>query len=252
MKQRKLIAVFMCLAILLTGATVAQAAEEQQNVIDVHGEGIVDAAPDRAELSLAIVTENADAGQAQAENAEKSARVIKALQQKGISESDIQTQNYQLSPRYAQPPKPLEAARSVQLPVKEDAPRIVGYTVRHQIRVNVKDLDMVGELMDLAVKNGANQISNVSFAVSDSLNYKKQALRQAVADARAKAEVLAGALGKTITGVQSAGGSWHESNPGPMYYKEMAMGAGGSAMDTAIATGMAQVRASANITYLID
>jgi len=251
MRPGKLITVFLCVAMLLAGTTVAHAADEQQNVIEVRGEGIVDVAPDQAELSLAVITESADAGQAQAENAEKSAQVIKALQQNGIPESDIQTQHYQLSPKYTQSPRPVEPVRSVQSAVKEDAPEIVGYTVRHHIKVDVKDIDLVGELMDLAVKNGANQISNISFSVSDSLNYKKQALRQAVADARAKAEVLAGVLGKTITGVQSAGGSWNESNLGPMYYREMAVGTDG-AMDTAIATGMAQVRASANITYLID
>lgn len=244
----KLIAVFLCLALLLTGAAAARAGENQQNVIQVSGEGIVDVAPDQAELMLAVITEAADARQAQAENAEKSARVIKALKAKGIPEADIRTQNYHLSPKYSQIKEP-EIGPLVKA-VKEER-KIVGYTVHHQIRVKVKDLDNVGELMDLAVKNGANQISNVSFLVSDSLVFKKKALRAAVEDARAKAEVLAAALGKTITGVQSASGSWHETNTGPVYYKEMAYGAGDRAGAPPVTPGMVQIRGHASITFLI-
>jgi len=245
MRQGKIIAVFLCLVMLLAGATAAYAGDEQQNVIQVSGEGIVNATPDQAELSLAVVTENKDAGQAQAENARKSNQVINALKEKGIPETDIQTQNYNLSPKHSQPPRP----EPVDSRMKEYVPEIVGYTATHLIRVKVKNLDTVGELMDLAVENGANQISNVSFSVSDSLAYKKEALKNAVADARAKAEVLAAALGKTLTGVQSASGSWNEANPGPIYYKEMAIGAGGIA--TPLTPGMAQVRAHTNITFFI-
>lgn len=255
MKPGKLVAVLFCLVLLLTGAAAARAEEGRQNVIQVSGEGIVEAAPDQADLLLAVITEATDAREAQAENARKTARVIKALKERGIPEENIQTRGYHLSPKYSLPRKPEVgpvAKETISPGVGENVKQIVGYTVHHQIKVRVKNLDEVGELMDLAVKNGANQISNVTFSVSNSLEFKKKALLEAVAEARAKAEVLAAALGKTLTGIKSASGSWYENNPGPVYYKEMSLQAGGAPAATPVVPGMVEIRAHVNIVYTIE
>lgn len=249
---RSLLAVaFLAAAFLFGSAWAAEAAEAGPSVIEVSGEGIIDAAPDQAKLLLAVITEGRDSSQAQRENSSRSEQLIKTLRAKGIAENDIKTQNYYLSPKYSQPPQPLPGSSGSSEP-----PQIAGYEVHHTIQVKVHNIDLVGQIMDAAIKNGANQISNVSFSVSNSLEYKKKALQEAVAGAKIKADVLAAALGKSISGVQSASGSWNEDNVGTFYSRDMAAlaGSGGNEKEQAalVNPGLVQIRAHASVTYLIN
>lgn len=246
MKKSRLVVIFLCLALTLALTPGAQAQEGEQKVVRVDGEGVVETAPDQAEVLLAVITEAADARQAQADNAAATNSLLKALKNWGIPDENISTQGYHVSPKYTQPPKPAPEPL-----VKNKTPNIAGYTVNHQLSVTVKDLEKLGELLDLAVKNGANQVTGVKFSISDPLTLKKQALRQAVQQARLKAEVLAAALGKSLGSVVSASGSWQDDGYHPLYFKEMA-GTGGGAAPTPVIPGKIQIRAHANIVYAID
>src|SRR3954454_4255306 len=66
----------------------------------VNGEGHITARPNQAKLTLGVVTEHTSAQAAQQENTEISNRVIKALKQIGIDESEIRTTVYSVQPRY--------------------------------------------------------------------------------------------------------------------------------------------------------
>ena len=238
MKRHKLILqviVFLILALF----TFPALADENNNasIINVSGQGTVKAAPDRATVSLAVITEDQTAKQAQLDNAQKVKAVMQALINSGIAEQDIKTQNYNLRPNYVY--------------VEKEAPKVVGYIVQNEILVTVKNTDQVGNILDIAVNSGINQVNNINFYVENDQLLKVQALQKAVADARAKADVLATALGKKIVGVKSAGGSWNTNVPGPVYYaKEMSMGGGMSA--TPISPGESEITAVADIVFLIE
>ena len=53
---------------------------------------------------------------------------------------------------------------------------------------------------------GANTLNGISFSASDTSEAKAEALREAVADAKNKADVLAEASGLKITGIESLSG----------------------------------------------
>ena len=238
MKVQKLslpIIVFLML-IMLTSPVLA---DENNNlsVINVSGQGTVKVAPDRATVSLAVITEAQTARQAQLDNAQRVNKVMQALTNRGISEQDIKTKNYNLRPNYVY--------------LDKEAPKVVSYSVQNEINVNVKNTDQVGNILDIAVDSGINQVNSINFYVENDQSLKVQALQKAVADARAKADVLAAALGKKIVGIKSAGGSWNTNIPGPIYYaKDMAMG--GGMTSNSISPGESEITAVADIVYIIE
>ncbi|MEM2687676.1 MAG: SIMPL domain-containing protein, partial [Thermoproteota archaeon] len=106
-------------------------AEQQAKTISVTGTGVVKAKPDRAVLSLTVVTQAESAGEAISENADKMDRVIKAVRTIGILENQTETSAYSLTPIW-------------EYPKEGGSPRIVGYTCSNTIRVTVKNLNRVG------------------------------------------------------------------------------------------------------------
>ncbi len=232
--------VFVCLFCFST-ACFAGAETELTNFISVSGEGVVKVTPNMADVSFAVITEADEAGAAQVKNSELVTKVINSLKNDGISAVDINTSGYYLNPRYN-----YEEGKS---------PKISGYEVRNEITVTVRDTDLIGKIIDLAVKSGINQVQNISFYVEGSMAQKAKALTQAIEDARAKAEVIASALGKRIVGIKSAGGNWYNDTPSPIYFEKSLYngGMGGDdAMVTPINPGTVEIRANAEMVYLIN
>ncbi|MBO3841982.1 MAG: SIMPL domain-containing protein [Candidatus Brockarchaeota archaeon] len=164
-------------------------AEQQAKTISVTGTGVVKAKPDRAVLSLSVVTQAESAGGAISENADKMDSVIKAVRSMGILENQTETSAYSLTPIW-------------EYPKEGGSPRIVGYTCSNTIRVTVKNLNKVGEVIDAAVKAGANQVSSLQFTISDEAMRQLglNALILAVKDASSKASTIAAAAGLTLVG----------------------------------------------------
>ena len=125
----------------------------EQKVIVVSGTGSVTADPDRAYVTFAVWTDGATASEAQALNAEKMSRVIKALTDAGVPVDSIKTTGYSVEP--------------VIQYVEKEQPRIVGYVVRNQIEVMLTDIASVGSIIDVSVAGGANAVQSVYFTISD-------------------------------------------------------------------------------------
>ena len=175
-KARPFLITLLVLFVLLSfcGPCLAQDKDLSANTITVTGEGLVKAPPDTAEIDFSVVTDATVAQQAQTANAEISHKVIAALEENGIAAGDISTLNYRLNPNYVY--------------VEKEAPRITGYEVVNEIKVTIRNLDKIGAVIDLAVKNGINRVQNINFYASNSMDQKIQALRQAVSEARIKAD----------------------------------------------------------------
>lgn len=158
-----------------------------ERLIKVSGEGRASSRPDVAYAYLAVETIAKTAGEAQGENSDKMARVISALKAAGLSESDIETIHYSLTPNYDYQSKP---------------PAIVGYTCRNEIRATIREVERCGSMVDLAVSSGANRVVSIEFALSPGLGKRlgERALEMAVEDARARAEAIARALGVRLRG----------------------------------------------------
>lgn len=151
--------------------------------MSVEGKGQITVKPDQAKLTLGVVTENLNVQIAQQENASTSNRVIDALKQMGIEESNIRTTVYSVYPRYD---------------YIEGKSILKGYEVEHLFEVIVKDLSTVGVVYDVAIKNGANRSGGIQFLVANPDIHYREALKRAVHNAQEKAEDLAETIGARI------------------------------------------------------
>jgi len=152
----------------------------------VNGEGHITTRPNQAKLTLGVVTEHTSAQTAQQENAEISNHVIEALKQMGIDESDLKTTVYSVQPRYD-----YHDGKSI----------LRGYEVEHHFEVTIKDLSKIGNVYDIAIKNGANRSGGIQFQLKDSALYYQEALQRAIQNAREKAEVMAQSIGATLSNI---------------------------------------------------
>ena len=153
--------------------------------VSVSAEGRVSAAPDRAAITAGVQTEAATAKEAMASNNAAIAKVIDGLKALGIQARDIQTTALQVNPRYSNP-------------TGNRAPTINGYTAVNQIHIIVQDLKRLGEVLDQAIALGANQMGGIQFDVSKAETLKDEARKQAMANARRRAELYAAAAGAIL------------------------------------------------------
>jgi uncharacterized protein YggE len=161
----------------------AGGASKPSGGITVTGTGTVTSVPNEAEFSLGLQTKGATAREALAANSEKMARVLAALESAGVDKSDIKTQDISVSPSYA------------------EEGQVDGYTAGNSVSVKIHGLSNAGKVLDAASNAGANEIYGPSLSRSDQDELQGKALRDAVGDAREKAEALANAAGVELGSV---------------------------------------------------
>ncbi len=212
------------------------------SILSVSGTGVVSVKPDRAKIQMAILTEAPTAEKASAQNADSFNVLLKALLDEGITRDNIETVQYTIYPNYDYNAK---------------IPYILGYRAYHVISVTVvptqgADLGkLTGKIIDVAVASGVNQINSIQFTVSDDKikDLRNDALKEAVLDARKKADVMVAALGVHIVAVQQASESSYY--PSPVYYREAAPVAAGAKASTELVPGELNITASVSIVYEI-
>ncbi|MCX6692913.1 MAG: SIMPL domain-containing protein [Methanoregula sp.] len=209
-----------------------------ERVIHASGSGTVIGTPDRAQVSLAIEIENPEVKVAQQENAARMTTVIDALVAAGIPRDALKTTGYSIYPVYADSKSPEEQ-------------KIRTYRVTNTLTVTLHDVSRTGEVIDIAVANGINQASSIQFMLSDEQAQvlRTEALKKAVASARADADTVASALGVRITNIMDVdiGGGYT-----PVLYDNYMVGnAMKSAAPTPIQPGDVTVSATISVTYLI-
>ena len=225
-------------ALMILAVPAAADTPERIPTLNASGEGFVMVVPDIAIVTLGVTTRADTARAALDQNSAETARVIEAIRGAGVSDQDIGTSGFNVSPVYEQ----VVTRSSDQEPV---TPRIVGYQVQNEVRVTIRDLDASGAILDKVVTAGANQISGISFDVADPQAAADEALRSAIADARRKAELMASAAGVRIVRILDVSGG---SNM-PMF----AARAQAVAFDAAVPVmpGQTRVQANANIVFEI-
>jgi uncharacterized protein len=240
-----------CLGIMtLFAAAEAQAQTVQTSrTVRVAGFGEVQARPNRAQLSFAVETTGATAADAASANAELMDRVIRALQSAGVSPTDIETQGYSLYPEYEQPRPPRDG-----MMVEPQQPRIIGYRAMNQVRARTRQLDAVGQLIDVALEAGANRFDGVFFDLVDSQAEQREAMLRAVASARETAEAIAQGLGVRLGAVLDASTLMDVVQPQPMYAMQRDFGGAPPppAAPTPIQPGSLTIQARVNVVFEIN
>jgi uncharacterized protein len=155
--------------------------------IEVTGEASVNAAPDFARVTLGVTTTGKDAREAAAANAKEVNALITALKGNGVASVDIQTSSLSISPQFSNPGQG-----------STGEPSINGYSVSNMVTVTVRDIARLGSLIDEAVEAGANAMYSIAYGENDPGALLDKARPMAVADAKRKAEIYAGAAGAKI------------------------------------------------------
>ena len=201
----------------------------------VTGNGEASGAPDIAVMSIGVETEASTAKAALSQNAASMHATIEKLKARGVAEKDMQTQNLSVSPRY-------------DYNTNGKPPRLIGYTATNTVSVKLRDLAEAGSIIDDAVGDGANSLGGISFGFNDPKPLMNEARKDAVKDAREKAELYALAAGVTLGPVLQIQDGYTAA-PSPAPYMEMRAVA--KADSTPIATGESTVSANVTIVYEI-
>jgi uncharacterized protein YggE len=215
---------------LQPGKAVGQAPEPDPDPgsLTVAGSGGADVTPDRASFGFGTVTQARTAAASLEASSEAVARVVAALRREGIAQADIQTADVSLSPRWS-----------------ENGESIIGYTASNTVTAIIRRLGQAGAVIDAAVAAGANQMSGPSLLASDQASAYRDALRAAVANARAKAQTLATASGVTVGRITAVAESGSGPSPIPAQDTERAVAA-------PIEPGTQRIEASVSVTFAID
>lgn len=231
----------LCLLGLILIPLAASAADQSNDhVIITSGSGEVNAVPDRVDLVFSVQTEDAVVLTAQQQNAKMMSDVTAVLTGAGIDQKDVKTSGYTIYPVY-------DTSNSLFTKPKT-------YQVTNTLTVTLHDVGRAGEIIDLVVGKGVNQVSTIQFYLSDEQEqaYRADALRKAVANARSDAGTAASASGVNITGIKEINVAGN--NPPNIYrYLPAAMdgAAAKSSYVTPVQPGEMKVSATVTITYLI-
>ena len=203
--------------------------------IRVTGEGRAFAAPDVARVTIGVSARDATSlGRASAEASARMKKVLAALEKGGVAPKDVRTVRHDV-----------EVQRSYE---KGTAGAVTGYLVSNQAAVTIRDLAKLGGLLDQVVAAGSNAIDGLAFEKEDTSAERARALEAAVADARAKAAVLAKAAGATLGEVLVVA----ESSAGPIPLRmDKGVAAMRAAAEVPIAMGQLEVVATVDVSYAI-
>lgn len=186
-RARVLPALLLALSVGAVGLVPAAQAAEKPATISLQGKGEISVAPDMAVVTTRVVTVGASAPEALQANTAAIAKVIADIKAAGIEAKDVQTSGFSIYPRYED--------RKILNQLQSAEPKIIGYEVSNGVTVCVRALDKLGPILDTVVASGANSVDGLSFAVSNTNEKLDEARKEAVADARRKADLYATAAG---------------------------------------------------------
>lgn len=220
----------------LAGPSVQAVAEESrmERTVTVSATGTAIAVPDTARIATGVLSEAATAREALTANNTAMAKLIAALKENGIEAQDIQTSGFNLNPRYTNP--------------REGQPAVIdGYQAANQVTVHVRNLDKLGEVLDKLVSIGANQMNGITFEVSAAETLRDAARKEAIVNARRRAELFAAAAGVKVGKVVSiTEGAMIEPRP---YFKAGRV----AAMEAVpVERGTQSLEATVTVTWELD
>ncbi|HHQ13929.1 MAG TPA: DUF541 domain-containing protein, partial [Chromatiales bacterium] len=195
------------------------------------------ATPDRALVNMGIEARDTDLSAARDRVVDVSSRFLALCRTLGIDDRYIQTTGLTMHPEYRWDPK--HQQRQLQ-----------GYLVQRQLSVDLRDLALLGQLIEGAVDAGVNQVNPPVLDTSRRKELRRQALAAAARDARSNAQAIANALGVSVGNVVRIDAQRLSSPPRPMMMRAEAAVADSAA--ASYQAGDIEIRAEVNAAFEID
>jgi uncharacterized protein YggE len=235
--MRKSVCLAAALAVAATTLSLSAVADEPRpRTVSVSGQAEVAAEPDLARISLGVESRKPTMAAARAEVAATVERVLALSKELGIDPKHVNSTRLQVQPEYRWNENDRER-------------ELLGYFVSRQVEIELRDLDKLGTLLERAVDVGVNQIGDPMLDSSRRKELEREAMKQAVSDARLNAETLAAAAGARVGPVRTLNGS-AAAPPMPMYRAKMAMEAdAGGGPESSYQAGEMKFMATVNAEY---
>lgn len=206
-------------------------------VLDVSAQGHTTRVPNQATIRAGVVTQAATAAAALSDNAARMARVLAALKRVRIAARDIATASVGVAPQYRY--------------ADNQPPAITGYQATSSLAVRFRDVAGSGAIVDALVAEGANQIDGPDLAISEPGAALDEARADAVARARARAELYAKAAGLRVARIVSIAESGENAgDPAPPIAYMRALR--GESAQTRIASGEKDVTVTLSVRFLLQ
>ena len=216
-----------------SGSAAASQPDQSGKSITVSANGQVEATPDQAIVRVAVTATGDDSTAVREELASGAESLRSALEAYGIASEDIRTAHYDIREERERTSEGTETR---------------GYRGVHAFEITLADTEAAGEVIDLAVDNGADTVNGVSFTLSEEKREElhNEALTKAMENARNRADTLAAAGSVSVTGVHtivSADTNYRG------YRVEAAYASAGGDAGTSIQSGPVTVTADVRVTY---
>ena len=206
-------------------------------VVVTMGEGIVEAVPDRAWVTITAESRAGNAREAQKRNAEAMAPVLDKLKAAGVPADAIRTVGYDLQQEW-------DYVNNRRISR--------GYVARNTIDVRVDTIDQVGDLLEIAVGSGATSVGGIRFDLKDRAKLEREALRMAVAEARRRAEAAAAGAGMTVERVQRIDAQpFGPPVPAPRFAMMREQAASAADAAPPISAGQIEIRVQVTVTSVL-
>ena len=218
---------------------------EAKNTITVSGKGEIYSKPNLALVDFSVKTEAKIVSKAINENSSKMNKIIEAMGKEGIDKKDLKTTSFNIYPRYEY----IKSKETQQLyPYGKRV--LAGYDVSQTLEVKIRNMGIIGEVVQKATDSGANEIGNMRFTIENEDELKSKARKEAIDKAKSKAKELASQLGVNLVRIVS----FSENANRPDYYrmKNTINSAGAGETTPQIETGENKTEVNVNIVYEIN
>lgn len=195
------------------------------------GTGQVAAAPDMAEMFFGASVLAEDAKDALSQASSTAEAITAAVKGAGVATDDIQTANVSVWPEQSGDGEKVT---------------VTGYRASIQVRVKLRDIEKIGDVVAAASDAGANEIGGPTFTLADDTDVRNDAIEIAISDARKRGEVMAKAAGKSLGEIISVSET-NVSIP-PLYYDMSAR----AVAESAVPIEPGQLDVSTQVTVVFE
>lgn len=212
-------------------------------MITVLGEAQDQVAPDRAVMSVSLISKDQELNKAKQDNDALVGKLVGITQEYKIPKEKVMTSNVYIAPEYS---------------YNNNKRQFIGYTVSRSLRITIDDISIHERLLASLVDAKIDQVNGVDFTLADPEAHAKTVRLRALENAKEKAQALAAAAGgKLGKALNITTGSALSLSPVPYPPQPMAMKAEGFSRSSnssvaASLPGMITVSKTVVVTYELE
>ncbi len=243
--KKRLFSATLILALSLPFAAFAAEVQPQESTISVDYTINTDIAPDTAKIKFYVENSGINLADIKEKNDKIVSEAINEIKKKLNPNESVKTISFRVNNVYS---------------YKDKIRIFQKYEVTNGFEVKLKDLNKISQIIKIAMDKGVKRVDNVNFSIEDGQKTCNELMKQAVSNAKLRAQILAGAAGTTLDKPKSINpycslNSTHVQQA--RFYANSSMkamdGAGEaeSLADEIIEPGTINTRASVNMIYYL-